>query len=66
MLRNHNSNLCNDHNKKINVLSHLAVPSVVFKACSVLLTVKNFQQLKQTVVKFDIYGAFTQYVCRHP
>jgi hypothetical protein len=31
LLRNHNSNLCSDHNYKINVLPHYAVPPVLFK-----------------------------------
>ncbi len=30
LLRKYNSNLCKDHNNKINVLPHLAAPSVLF------------------------------------
>jgi hypothetical protein len=29
--RNHNSNLCSDHNNKINVLPQYAVPPILFK-----------------------------------
>ena len=31
LLRNHNSNLCNDHDNKINLLQWLAAPSILFK-----------------------------------
>jgi hypothetical protein len=30
-LRNHNSNLCSDHNNKINVLPQHAEPPILFK-----------------------------------
>jgi hypothetical protein len=29
--RNHNSNLCSDHNNKINVLPQYAMPPILFK-----------------------------------
>jgi hypothetical protein len=31
LLRNHNSNLCSDHNNKINALPQYAVPPILFK-----------------------------------
>jgi hypothetical protein len=31
LLRNHNSNLCSDHNNKVNVLLQYGVPPILFK-----------------------------------
>jgi hypothetical protein len=52
MLRNHKSNLCNDHNNKINVLPWLVLPSIVFK---ISRTKANCP------AKFDIYDVAINY-----
>ncbi len=47
LLNNHNSNLCSDHNNKVNVLPQYAVPPMLFK---ISITKGN------NLVILDVYG----------
>ncbi len=51
LLRNHNSNLCNDHSNRINVLRQIAAPSMPFKfsGAKAKQTVKLYQMAMSVI-----------------